>query len=121
MGAAVVAQRQLQHVLEIVGQHGVTAAVGEAIGMQRDQHAAADREQPERQPTRPAAAPDRTRPAGHWPPARRRERIDDAAEQDRLGELRGRKRHVGDGQQPSEPGLGPELCEDARIEYAEGS
>ena len=35
------------------------------------------------------------------------QRIDDAAEQDRLGELRRRERDVGDRQQPAEAGLGP--------------
>ena len=48
--------RQLQHVLEIVGQHRLLAAVREPVGMERDQHAAADGEQPERRPRRRAAA-----------------------------------------------------------------
>ena len=50
MRAAVERERQLQHVLEIVGEHGLAAAVREAVGMQRDQHAADDGEQAERHP-----------------------------------------------------------------------
>ena len=36
------------------------------------------------------------------------ERVDDLAEQHRLGELRDRQREIGDGQEPAEPPLLPE-------------
>ena len=50
MGAAVEAERQLQDVLEIVGHHRVAAAVRQPVGVQRDQRAAGDGEQPEAHP-----------------------------------------------------------------------
>jgi hypothetical protein len=45
-----------------------------------------------------------------------RQRIDDAAEQDRFHENREGKRHVGDGQDPTQAGLAPEKLENAKIE-----
>jgi hypothetical protein len=42
MGGPVEAVRQLQDVLEIPAYRGQAAAVGEAVGMQRDQNAGAD-------------------------------------------------------------------------------
>ena len=37
MGAGMVGERQLQHVLEIIGQHQVAAAVRQPVGEPRDQ------------------------------------------------------------------------------------
>src|SRR6185369_3556535 len=48
-----------------------------------------------------------------------RERVDDAAEEDRLGELCGREAQIGDRQQPTEACLGPELTQDAEIQAEE--
>ncbi len=104
MDAAVIAERQLQDVLEIVGHHRVAAAVRQPVGMQRDQRAADDGEQAEAHPAaeqRHQIGPDRNAA----PALGAGQRVDDAAEQDRLGELRGGQRHVGDGQHPAEPGL----------------
>ena len=116
MGAGVEGQRQLQDVLEIVGQHRLALAVREPVGMQRDQRAAADGEQPERRPRPPAAA----RPS--WR-ARCRglagEHVDDAAEQHGLGELRGGQQQIGDRQHPAQPRLLAEQFENAGVE-AEG-
>ena len=52
MGIAVIGQRQLQHMLEIAGQHDVAAAVRQPVGIKRDQGAAGDGEQPEAGPGR---------------------------------------------------------------------
>ena len=48
--SAVVAERQLQDVLEVVGEDGVPAAVREPVGMERGEGAADDREQAEADP-----------------------------------------------------------------------
>ena len=50
MGIAVIGERQLQHVLEIAGQHDVAAAVRQPVGVERDQRAAGNREQAEAGP-----------------------------------------------------------------------
>ena len=44
-----------------------------------------------------------------------RQRIDDAAEQDRLHEYREGERHVRDGQDPTQAGLAPEKLENAKV------
>ena len=48
------------------------------------------------------------------------ERIDDAAEQNRLCELRGGQRDVGEGQEPAEPGFRTEQGEHATVEMDQG-
>ena len=107
MGAAVERERKLQQVLEIVGQHALLAPVREAVRMQRDQHAAADGEQSEPDPggEQRGQVGERRQPAGGL---RAHQRVDDAAEQHRLGELRRRQRHIGDREHPAEAGLGAE-------------
>ena len=40
MDAAVKGERQLQHVLEIIGQHRQAAAMRQPVGIERDQRAA---------------------------------------------------------------------------------
>ena len=50
MGTSVKSQRQLHDVIEIAGQHRLTLAMGEAVGMKRDAGIAGNREQPERDP-----------------------------------------------------------------------
>ena len=50
MGAGVIAERQLQDVLEIVGPHLLAVAMREPVGVQRDQRAADDDEQAEGDP-----------------------------------------------------------------------
>ena len=104
MDAAVEAERQLQDVLEIVGHHRVAAAVRQPVGMQRDSAPQTMVNSP-----KPTQAREQRHQIGPGRDAalglRAGQRIDDAAEQHRLGELRGRQRHVGDGQHPAEPGL----------------
>ena len=118
MRAAMEGERQLQHVLEIVGQHGLAAAMGEPVRVQRDQHAAADGEQAEADPGGEQRRQDREirRLRGAL---RAHQRVDDAAEQHRLGELRDRERHIGAGEHPAEPRLGAEQAKHARIELEE--
>ena len=102
MDAAVEAQRQLQDVLEVVGHHRVAAAMRQPVGVQRDERAADDGEEAEAHPGREQR--DEIGPGrGAAVALRAGERIDDAAEQDRLGELRRGQRHVGDRQHPAEP------------------
>ena len=70
----------------------------QAVGVERDERADADIEE-RRTPTHKANGGN----SSHQPDAslalpRRRERVDDAPEQDRLGELRRREREIGDRQ-----------------------
>ena len=51
MGARMVGERQLQHVLEIVGEYALALCVREPVGIERNQRAAADIEQAEGGPT----------------------------------------------------------------------
>ncbi len=118
MRAAVIGQRQLQHVLEIIRQHGMTPAVCKAVGIKRHHDAAGDGENAKARPgeqERQQAVPGRH--AGLVLHAR--ERVDDAAEQHRFGELRCRQRNVCDSEEPAEPGLRPEQLEDAHIKAGE--
>ena len=45
-----------------------------------------------------------------------RQRIDDAAEQDGLGELGSGERQIAQPEQPAEAGLGAEQCQHARVD-----
>src|SRR3954453_2005161 len=118
MRAAMKRERKLQDVLEIVGQHGLAPSVREAVRVQRDQHAAGDGEQPECDPRA-----EQRRQRAHIGRRVRRLRlhqcIDDAAEQDGLGELSRRECDVCDGENPAEPGLGPKQPQHTRIELKE--
>ena len=114
MGVAVIGQRQLQNVLEIAGQHDVAAAVREAVGVKRDQRAAGNGEQPEAGPGGEENAeflPGRR----HAARLRVGQRVDNAAEQNRLGELRGSQRHIGQRQRPGQPAFGAKQGKDAAI------
>ena len=100
MGDAVIGLRQLQHMLEIVGKDGEAAPVRQAVGMERHHGAAHDGEDAERGPCaeqRQQILPQRRLSA----PLCAGERVDDLAEQHRLGELRDRQREIGDGQEPA--------------------
>ena len=114
MGAGVIAQRQLQDVLEIVRAHHLGVAVGEPVGVQRDHGAGDDDEEAEPDP---GADQRKQHAVVQLPRAalRIRERIDDAAEQDGLHEGRGGQRHPGQRQRPAEPGLGPEQFEHPQV------
>ena len=112
------AERQLQDVLEIVGHHHVAAAVRQAVGVQRHQRAAGDGEQPEAHPRREQRndiGPDR----GVAPALGAGQRIDDAPEQDRFGELGGGQRHVGQGQHPAEGRFVAQELQYARVQTDE--
>jgi hypothetical protein len=118
VGAAVKAQRELQDMFEVVGEHGMTVAVREPVGIERHDRSACDGEQPEADPGRKQdreIAPRRSRALG----LRTRERIDDPAEQYGFGELGGRERDVGGRQHPAEPCFRPEQLQNAHIELDE--
>ena len=118
MGAGVERQRQLHDVLEIAGQHRLTLAVRQPVGVQRDRGAAADGEQAESSPGR-QQRPGRCR-AGGAGGGIAGEHIDDAPEQHRLGELRPGQQQVGAGQDPAQPRLLAEQLQDARVEAKQG-
>jgi hypothetical protein len=103
---------QAERVLEVVREHRELAAVGEAVRVERDEDAGHDREEPEGRPE----ARQGDDGVDRLPGARRVEPVDDAAEEDRLGERGDGEEHVGDGQPDAEPALGPELPEDASVE-----
>ena len=118
MGAGVEGQRQLHDVLEIVGQHRLTLAVRQPVGMERDQRAAGDGEQAERHPGR-QQRPRRIR--GQRPGLRLAgQHVDDLAEQHRLGELRAGQQQVGKGENPAQPRLLAEQLEDAGVKAQHG-
>ena len=115
MRAAVIGDRKLQHMLEIGGQHGVAAPVREPVGIERDDHAAEDREYTE---ARPEQQQGQQRVPGHGGVAgpHASQRVDDLPEQHGLRELRRCKCHVGDSEQPPEFDVGAEQAENARVE-----
>ena len=106
-------ERQVEDVLEVVRHRRQPAAMGEPVGMEGDQHPGADREQPERHPEGDEAEQARgaRAPGGHVGEA-----VDDAAEQNRLGEGRHRQGDVGGGQKRPEAQIGPELAHDPNVE-----
>ena len=114
MGAAVEAERQLQHVLEIVGEHDLAALVRELVGIERDEGAADDQEQAEPDPGSDEGR--ELRPVERAAVLGAGERIDDAAEQHGLCERRRGQRDIGEGEQPAEPHLRPEQAEHPGIE-----
>ena len=87
MRAGVVAQRQLQHVLEEHRAHHLVLAVRQAVGMERHKRAADDDEEAE---SDPGTDQQHQIPPSDLRDARLgiRECIDDAAEQNRLDEHR---------------------------------
>ena len=114
MGVAVKAERKLQNVLEIAGQDDVAAAVREAVGVKSDQRAAGDGEKPEAGPG--GQQHSQSRPRRRLAASLRAgQRVDDAAEQHRLGKLRGGQRHIRQRQRPCQSALGPEQSENAAI------
>ena len=97
MRFAVKHQRQLQHVVEEIGQHRLPAAMGETIRVERHGHPHHDGEQPEADPGRDQ--PDQVRPRrGGALGLGAGEGIDDPPEQHRLGEHGAGEREIGHGQ-----------------------
>ena len=70
MGLRVVGERQGQGVLEIVRHHGEPPAMGQPVGMQRDEDAGGDREQAEADPGQDQHVDGRSRRAAGRSPAR---------------------------------------------------
>ena len=107
MGAAVKGERQLQHVLEVGREDALAAAMCEPVRVQRHKCPAQDAEQRKTAPGNDQ----------HVEPLSDRmgERIDDAAEQHRLRELRAGQRQVGEREQPSQPGFVAEQAQHTRI------
>ena len=116
MRRGVEGERQFEHVLEIVRHDAEPAPVRESVGIERDEDAGADREEPEADPGDDER---HQRPEGHRRAPdglRAGEDIDDAAEEDRLGEGRYRERHVGERQPRPDLQVGSELPQNAGIE-----
>jgi hypothetical protein len=115
MLAGMVGERQLQHVLEIIGQHQIAALMREPVGEPRDQRAGPDDKETERDPS---AGERRQRPRRRSDAGRQcaRQRIDDATEQNRLGELRASQRDIGKGQRYRQPAVGAQQAKDAEVD-----
>ena len=95
-------ERQLQHMLEVIGERALALPMGEPVGVERNQRAAYDVEQAEGRPGREQAH--ELRPAeGSSTRLRLRQRVDHAAEQHGFGELRGGQQEIGDGKRPGKP------------------
>ena len=119
MGAGMIGERQLQHVLEIVRQHHVAAPMREPVGVPGDQRRREDHEQTE---TDPGADQRRQRACRRFDAGRQcsRQGIDDTAEQHRLDELRRGERDIGKRQRHGQPRVGPQQAEDAKVDADEG-
>ncbi len=115
MRAGVVAHRQLQDVLEKVGEHQVAAPVRQPVGEPRDQRAGDDDEQAEDDP---GADERRQRERCRRRGARQRpgQGIDDAAEQDRLDEQRHCERDIGERERGGEARFGREQLKHTQID-----
>ena len=86
MRAGVIAQREVQDVLEIVGEHQVAAAVRQPVGEPGNQRAGDDGEQSESRPRRRPAARASVPAGAYAAGSGAGQSVDDAAEQDRLDE-----------------------------------
>ena len=116
MRGGVESERQLQHVLEIIGDHHVAAAVRQAVGKPGHQCRGDNDEQAEADP---GADERRQRPRRAAGRQRARQAVDDTAEQDRLDELRYRQRDVGERQRHRKASLGRQQSQDAEIKPQE--
>ncbi len=115
MGFGVVAQRKLQHMLEIHGSHGLVLAVRETVGMERDQRAADNDEKTKPDPS--ADEHHQIRPGQVCKVTLRNGKgIDDASEQDWFNEHGGGERQIGDCQNPAKTGFAAEQLEHPDIE-----
>ena len=115
MGRGVEGQRQFEHVLEIIRHHGETPTMREPIRMERDQHACADGEKPESHPGDDERRQDRECDRRRSGNLAARQHIDDAPEQDRLGESRDRPAPHWPGRASRRSEIRAELAENAYI------
>ncbi len=118
MGGGVKRERQRQHMLEEGRHDRQPAPVRQSVRMQRDEHAAADGEEPEPDPCsrqRQEIAPG-GRDLGRLCA---RQEVDDAPEQHGLGELGDSEKDVGEGEEPSQPGFRTQLPEHPEIQADE--
>src|ERR1700675_263883 len=114
MNLAMEGEGKLQHVLEIAGQHREPASMRQAVGEQRDQRAADDREQTKADPSeqqQPKSWPVRQSGIG----LRVGQHIYDPAEQHRLSKLRYSQRHVGERKEPAQATVRSQLFQDAAV------
>ena len=119
MRAGMISERQLQHVLEVLRQHHIAAMMGEPVGKPSHQGAGDDDEEPEADP-----GPDQRcqypRCGAEAFGQGTGKRIDNAAEQHRLDELRAGERDVGEPQRYRELGLRAQQSQHAKIDAEEG-
>src|SRR5690242_6177180 len=115
MRAAVKRRRQLQDVLEIISQDRVPPTMREAVRMQGDERAADDSEECE---SNPRGEKDRKLPPCRCLSVRLcgGERINDAAKQNRIGELRRRECKVGASKYHAQTHFRRQQGEDVAIE-----
>ena len=114
MDARVIAERQVQHVLEIFRHDGEAPAVRQPVGVQGDQHGRHDGEQAKADPgaqQRREFRPLRRAILG----LRRRQLVDDPAKQDRLGELGARQSEIGRHEDHGERRFRAEQAQNAEI------
>ena len=120
MRAGMVGERQLQHVLEIIRQHHVAALMREPVGEPGHQRAGDNDEQAEADPgadqRRQRPRRRRRAPAGSAPD----KRVDDAAEQHRLDELRAASAILASASDHGEPRVGAQKAEHAKIDTDKG-
>ncbi len=115
MDGSMEGKRQVEHMLEIGAHRGETPPMGHPVGTKADEDRADDREQGEADPGAdqrrklPDAGAAMQRFADIHP-------VDDAAEEDRLGELRGRQGEIGKGEKDRHMSLAAEQAQGAEIE-----
>ena len=115
MGGAMEAERQLQDMLEKVGQHRLAALMREPIGEQRHKRPANDDEKTKADPCRHEGQ--QVRPGqGAASALYAGQTIDDASEQHRLGELGGGQRHIAEGKRPAQTNLRAEQPQHPHVE-----
>src|SRR5262245_5902812 len=118
MGPGVIAQRQLQHVLEEQGPHCLIAAVGKPICVQGNQCAADNDEQPKTDPGADQGSQMVPRKLRN-PPLGIGQGVDNASKKNGLDERGCSKRQVGNREEPAQARFAPEQFKHAQIESKE--
>jgi hypothetical protein len=104
MGRTVEAERKLENVLKEFRENRLPASMRQTIGVERNERAAYDHEQAKADPScdqRGDARPRKQR----FVSLSVRKRVDDAPEQNGLGELRPCEQDIGKGENPPQPNL----------------